>query len=106
MKRLLLSAHIGLLMVGITATAALLLEARLPVPQDIHFLLQLLWVGVAMGGVFVVMMQPAINLQSQPDSGMNLDTDDVPEWHDSDRVWMQQHPNERYLGNDIDREEA
>lgn len=111
MKRSLLSAHIGLVMVGLIATVALLLEIRLPVTQDVHFLLQLLWVGVAMGSLFVVMLQPAINSKSQNDfesddieAGFNRD--DLPEWYDPDRLWMQHHPDEPRLANDIDREEV
>ncbi len=106
MKRLLLSAHTGLVIVGITATAALLLEAKLPVSQDIHFLLQLLWVGVAMSSLFVIMLQPVINSLSDADSRINLVVEVVPEWYDPDRLWMQQHPNERYVANDADKEEA
>lgn len=107
MKRAYLSAHIGLLFVGVSATAALLLEARLPVTQDVHFLLQLLWMAVAMGSVFVVMLQPALNPAPQHnDCVPRVDAEGITEWNDPDRLWMQQHPNEGYLASDIDREEA
>ena len=106
MKRSCLSAYMGLLIVGMTATAALLLETRLPVSQDVHFLLQLLWLGVAMGSLFVMMLQPTTKLYSHQEFRSDFHFDEVPEWRDPDRVWMQQHPNELYLADDIDKEEA
>ncbi|MFN8374419.1 MAG: hypothetical protein U0694_16270 [Anaerolineae bacterium] len=107
MKRAYLSAHIGLLFVGVSATAALLLEARLPVTQDVHFLLQLLWMAVAMGSVFVVMLQPALNPAARNDDCVPaVETEQIAEWQDPDRLWMQQHPDEGYLASDIDREEV
>ncbi len=106
MKRSCLSAYGGFLIVGVVATLALLLEIRLPVPQDIHFLLQFLWVGVAMSGLFVAMLHPAINSHTPADFGATLQKDDIPEWHDPDRVWMQQQPDEWHLANDIDKEEG
>lgn len=104
MKHTHLSAYAGLVFVGITATAALLLEASLPVPQDIHFLLQMLWLGVAMGSLFVVTLKPATTLprfdKLRPDSG----SAEIPEWRDPDRAWMQRHPNELYQADEFGSE--
>lgn len=104
MKRLLLSAYTSLMVVGITTTAMRLVEDRSPVTH--HFLLQLLWVGVAVDNLFVIMLQPALNKQSRNDAETDLDSNDVIKWHILYRIWIQQQPYERYLTNDIDREEA
>jgi hypothetical protein len=77
MKRSSLSAYIGLVIVGLTATVALLLEIRLPVSHNIHFLLQLLWVGVAMGSLFVVMLQTAIDSHTRHELEKTVDVDDI-----------------------------
>lgn len=99
-----LSAHLGLIVVGIAATVALLLEIRLAVPQDVHNLLQFLWLAVVMGSLFVEMLQPILKISDQAEKSSPLE--DIPEWRDSDRLWLQLHPNERYPANDIDKEEA
>jgi hypothetical protein len=90
-----LTSYIGLLIVGMTATAALLLENSLNLPQDVHFLLELLWVGVAIGGVFIAMIHPYFRLPEE------FRIKEIPEWDDPDRLWMQRHP-----ADDIDREEV
>lgn len=104
MKHSGLLAYAGLLIVGAAATAALLLEARLSVSRNVHFLLQLLWLGIAMGAVFVAMVQPAGDRSSGHEMPAHLYEDDVPEWRDPDRLWLQQHPDEPYLASDGDNE--
>lgn len=104
MKRSNLLAYAGLLIVGVAATAALLLEARLSVSRNVHFLLQLLWLGIAMGGVFIAMVHPAVHSSSRHELTTHLHEDDVPEWRDPDRLWLQQHPDEPYLASDGDNE--
>jgi hypothetical protein len=98
-----LSSYMGLVIVGVTATAALLLETRLDVSEDEHFLLQLLWVGVALGALFLATLQPVLRMHAPAESP---DIEEVPEWHDADRAWMQQHPHTLYLADDMDKEEA
>lgn len=103
MNRIGVSPYRRVLMVGATATLVLLLESRLSVSQDIHFLLQVLWLGVAMSSLFMATPQSvAIPSIAEAREGV----ENAPEWHDSDRAWMQQHPYQAYLTNNTDREES
>lgn len=103
-KHSILSAHLGLIVVGIAATIALLLEIRLAVPQDVHNLLQFLWVAVVMGSLFIEMLQPILKISEPAEKSAPLE--DIPEWRDSDRLWLQLHPDEQYPANDADKQEA
>jgi hypothetical protein len=104
MKRIRFSAYGGVLVVGLVATAALLLEQRLPVSENIHFLLQLLWLGVAISGLFLLMLGPVASQQlgkppasappTQDEAAHAASPDDIAEWDDPDRQWLQQHPDD------------
>lgn len=85
------SGYVGVVLVGIAATVALLFESRLPVSDDVHFLLQLLWLAVAVAGLFIFMLQPAL---SQLQQTSHQSHENILEWQDADRLWLQAHPDE------------
>lgn len=101
MKSLLRSPFTGLILTGITASIALLLEASLPVSENIHFLLELLWLSVISAGLLTIAMLPVWrNLSALTSSGRAGNGDAVahnasetlPELLDEDRLWLQAHP--------------
>jgi hypothetical protein len=89
MKRLLHSPFLGLIVTGIIASAALLLEPWLQAPQDIHFLFQFLWVGVVGAALLLAALRPIIKTAVNPVSPQEA----TPEFLDEDRVWLQTHPD-------------
>jgi hypothetical protein len=91
MKRLLDSPYTGLIVTGAIASIALYIESRLIVSRDTHFLLQFVWVGVVSASLLTFALHPALNC-IEPLSHID-DNDDVEEWFDSDRAWLQTHPD-------------
>jgi hypothetical protein len=98
--------HLSLIVVGITATVVLLIVTRLPVTQDVQLLLQLVWLGVTVASVFLVVVKPVTSMPSGHDSAAGSEIENIPEWADADRAWLQQHPNNGYMTDGIDREEG
>lgn len=99
MKSLLRSPFAGLILTGMTASTALLLETRLSVSQDVHFLLELLWLGVISAALLTfalaTALRPAI---PPPDAGEDdplpsTTAELLPEFLDEDRLWLQAHPD-------------
>jgi hypothetical protein len=96
MKRLFRSPFTGLLLTGMVASIALLIEARLRVSQDVHFLLQFLWVGVVSAALLAFALLPVLKDSAQMmDKGEADDVriDMIPELLDTDRAWLQSHPD-------------
>ncbi len=89
------STYVGLVLTGVAASIALLIESRLQVTSDIHFCLQFVWVGVVGAALLAFSLNPALRT---PDSSIPpmSDIDDASlteEFHDEDRLWLQAHPD-------------
>ncbi|MDX2160426.1 MAG: hypothetical protein SF162_03780 [bacterium] len=89
MKRLMQSPYLGLIGTGAAASAALLIEARLPVSQELHFLLQFVWLGVLSAALLAFALHPAL----ERTSALRPIDNSTPEWFDADRRWLQAHPD-------------
>lgn len=96
MQRLLRSPYAGLVITGITASLALLIEHRLPVSSEIHFFLQFVWVGVVGAALMAFALMPTQSGNSAASSA-RLDAASqstiTEEFLDEDRVWLQTHPD-------------
>lgn len=96
MKRFPGSPYTGLVMTGTAASIALLIEPRLQVSSDVHFLLQFVWLGVVSAALLAFAISPALRTVSAASSGdVNADpvTDIPAEFLDEDRLWLQTHPD-------------
>ncbi|MBK8021569.1 MAG: hypothetical protein IPK19_09100 [Chloroflexi bacterium] len=94
MRTQLRAPFMGLIATGIVASGALLIETRLSVSQDVHFLLELLWLGVAFAALLGFALLPAINEHAMaPIQPILIDTN-IPEVLDTDREWLQAHPDQ------------
>lgn len=96
MKRSSWSPYVGLVMTGITASVALLVEPRLQVSSDIHFFLQFLWVGVVGAALLAFALMPALNgvsVVSVGEVGVEPQAEIPEEFLDEDRLWLQNHPD-------------
>lgn len=98
MKRHLWSPYVGLVVTGTIATIVLLIEPELHVPSDIHFFLQLVWVGVVGGALLTCALMPALTANSpnappRADGETNTPSSVTAEFFDEDRVWLQTHPD-------------
>jgi hypothetical protein len=93
MKRLIRSPFSGLVLTGVTASAALLVETRLSLAQDVHFLLQLVWLGVVCAALLAFAIHPALSPSLQAPDQREASYADIPEWLDEDRAWLQMHSN-------------
>lgn len=80
----------GLVFTGVIGSAALLIESRLSVSTDVHFLLEFLWLGVIAAAllVFALLAVSPATIHSTSST-----IPDVPEWYDEDRLFLQQHPD-------------
>ncbi|MBZ0318088.1 MAG: hypothetical protein K8L91_16830 [Anaerolineae bacterium] len=84
--------YVGLLLVGVLATLVLFIQVWLPLSDDLHFLLELLWIGVALGGVLIWSVSHAdMPLHAPPDF-----EDLPPELYDGDRYWLQEHYDDHW----------
>ncbi len=94
MKSLLHSPYEGLVLTGMAATTALLIESRLQVSSDIHFLLQFVWMGVVGAALLAFALMPALN-GGTPATDCDVDSQDgvTAEFLDEDRLWLQTHPD-------------
>lgn len=96
MKRFLSLPFIGLVVTGITASVALLLEPRLQVSSDIHFFLQFVWVGVVGAALLAFALMPTLNgvsVVSGVEVGAAPQQEVTEEFLDEDRLWLQNHPD-------------
>jgi uncharacterized membrane protein len=91
MKTFLRSPFGGLVLTGAIATIALLVEPRLQVAPDVHFLLQFLWLGIVAAALLAFAIQPAVNALPQTHhKAADHETDaTVAEFFDADRQWPQ-----------------
>lgn len=81
---------------GTTATIALLIESRLQVSSDIHFLLEFVWVGVVSAALLAFALMPAlngINVVPSATGGTHSQDAITGELLDEDRLWLQNHPD-------------
>lgn len=97
MKQLIRSPYAGLIVTGLIASAALMVEARLSVSEGVHFLLQLIWIGVASAALLAFAVRPLVETGSTPAAADQANTL-IPELYDPDRQWMQSHPDEPQPG--------
>lgn len=96
MKRLSGSPYFGLVMTGIVASLALLIEPRLPTPLETHYFLQFVWVGVLGAALLAFSLTPALTAAHPNDPPQSARDDDspaavTPEFFDADRGWLQTH---------------
>jgi hypothetical protein len=87
------SPFLGLVVTGVIASIALVAEAQLSLPVDVHFLFQLVWLGVvstALLAFAILASEPKANRVAPQDFPPE---EDIPEWHDEDRLWLQAHPD-------------
>ena len=103
MKFLRKSPFPWLIVTGVIASIALFVEAGLPVSQDIHFLLEFLWVGVVSAALLAFVMIPvltnpklttfpaALEPASVPELREPTAFGEITEWYDEDRLWLQGH---------------
>lgn len=93
---------IWLIITGVVASIALIVEASLPVSQDIHFLLEFLWVGVVSAALLAFVMHPVLTnpklttfpatplaMTEPPEPLLRSSADEITEWYDEDRLWLQ-----------------
>jgi hypothetical protein len=101
MKPLRKTPFLWLIITGIVASVALITEEALPLSQDIHFLLQFLWLGVVSAALLAFAIHPVLtnpkpfayepNLSPDPSPVPTPLSDTIEEWYDEDRIWMQEH---------------
>lgn len=103
MKFLRKTPFLWLIVTGVVASIALIAEAGLPVSQDIHFLLEFLWVGVVSAALLAFVMIPVLTNpklttfpaapKATPVPELREPTvfGEVTEWYDEDRLWLQGH---------------
>lgn|GEM_PF-2571734 len=92
---------VWLIITGIVASVALITEESLPLSQDVHFLLQFLWLGVVSASLLAFAIHPVLtnpkpfayepNLSPEPTPSPPSSSDSIDEWYDEDRIWMQEH---------------
>jgi cobalamin biosynthesis protein CobD/CbiB len=96
LKRWSRSPYFGLVMTGLIASIALLIEARLPVAQEIHYMLQFVWVAVVAAALLAFAVVPSF-AQAYAEQVRRIDAAreqaSVSEWYDADREWLQNHPD-------------
>lgn len=95
-KKLLRSPFVGLIVTGLTASAALLIESRLRTSPDVHFLLQFVWVGVVSAALLASVLRPTLEQMKPPvaDQSQDIPGEATPEFQDEDRAWLQEHPDD------------
>lgn len=101
MKLVRKTPFLWLMLTGVVASFALIIEAGLPVSQDIHFLLEFLWVGVVSAALLAFVMVPVLSnpkLTTFPAAPAPVPqlcepqtVGEVTEWYDEDRLWLQGH---------------
>lgn len=103
MKSLRKTPFLWLIVTGVVASFALIIEAGLPVSQDIHFLLEFLWVGVVSAALLAFVMVPVLSNPKLttfptapepvpvPELRQPSMAGEVTEWYDEDRLWLQGH---------------
>jgi hypothetical protein len=99
MKFLRKSPFLWLIVTGVVASIALVVEAGLPVSRDIHFLLEFLWVGVVSAALLAFVMAPVLSnpklttfpAAPVPELREPAVYGEVTEWYDEDRLWLQGH---------------
>lgn len=98
MKPFLSSPFGRLVLTGTIASFALLIESRLQVPEETHFLMQFVWLGVVAAALMSFALLPALKMPARGDAQIGeIDADPppvvIPEFLDEDRQWLQMHPN-------------
>ena len=104
MKRSEFAPYAGLLIVGVVASLALLMESRLPIDANLHGLLELVWVAVALGALFILMLKPTLDQVERPHAADTAPLND--ERFDLDRLWLQFHPDDGFSADDWDAREG
>jgi hypothetical protein len=96
MKRWIRSPYLGLIVTGLIASAALLIEAGFDVSLEVHFLLRLVWLGVVFAALLAFALSPLFRQDTSEFEPLPKERTEVAEWFDEDRAWLQTHPDSNW----------